>query len=290
MYNNEAEMAYIHIWRLYKYVDKFIIIISNSTFAGTPKNYTFGPFEKNIRPFMKKVDIVNFNNICNRNEYPKDDLHWCFENSQRDYAKSYIEENYNPTEEDLIIVVDIDEIFTREGIKYVKKNPPKDFYAVKGSMYFPYYYHKVEDWDSVKVIRYKKNMTTLTNYRRIIRRNNTLKFDFNCSKPLITHCSYCFKSLEEYKNKFKSFSHQEFNKFPYTTNNWIFRSHYCREKVNSNPGYDEPYEGWRDLIPNDQRLKFLVDPSFMYPINLTTYTEKDLETICDRKYRRTPFE
>ena len=27
----------------------------------------------------------------------------------------------------------------------------------------------------------------------------------------------------------------------------------------------------------------------MYPLNLTTYTEKDLETICDRKYRRKPF-
>ena len=27
MYNNEAEMAYVHIWRLYDYVDKFIIIV-----------------------------------------------------------------------------------------------------------------------------------------------------------------------------------------------------------------------------------------------------------------------
>ena len=25
MYNNEAEMAYIHLWRLYDYVDKFIL-------------------------------------------------------------------------------------------------------------------------------------------------------------------------------------------------------------------------------------------------------------------------
>ena len=41
--------------------------------------------------------------------------------SQRDYAKNYIEENYNPTEKDLLIVVDIDEILTREGIEYIKK-------------------------------------------------------------------------------------------------------------------------------------------------------------------------
>ena len=121
-------------------------------------------------------------------------------------------------------------------------------------------------------------------------KNNTLKYKLNPSKPFITHCSYCFKSLEQYKNKLKSFAHQEFNKPPYTTNNWIFRSHYCREKINSLRGYDEPYEGWKHLIPKDPGLKYLIDPSFMYPINLTTYTKKDLKSLCNRKYRRTPFE
>ena len=37
LYNNEAESAYIHIWRLYHYVDKFIIVISNLTYSGKPK-------------------------------------------------------------------------------------------------------------------------------------------------------------------------------------------------------------------------------------------------------------
>ena len=291
MYNNEASMAYIHIWRLYDYVDRFIVLISNRTFSGLPKVFTFSGFEENIRPYMNKVDIVNFNNICNKKDYPSENLIWCFENSQRDYAKTFIEEHYDPTEDDLLVVVDIDEIFTREGIEYVKKNPPKDFYHVKGSMYFPYYYHKVQDWDKGCVIRYnKKLITTLSNFRKKIYNYNTLKYKYNSSKPLITHCSYCFKELESYKNKIKSFSHEELNREPYITNNWIFKSHYCREKINSPPGYDEPYEGWRDLIPDDQRLKYLIDPSFMYPLNLTTYSRKDLETICDRKYNRTPFE
>ena len=290
MYNNEAEMAYIHIWRLYNYVDKFIILISNRTFSNKPKNFSFMPFEENIRPYMNKVDIVNFNNICNRKAYPSLNPIWCFEKSQRDYAKNFIEENYNPTEDDLIIVVDIDEIFTREGIQYVKKNPPKKYYSIKGSLYFPYYYHKVDNWNKGCVIRYNKNMATLSNYRAIARESNSLKYKLNPSKPLITHCSYCFKEIEQYKNKIKSFSHQSYNRPPYITNNWIFRSHYCRIKLNSPPGIDEPYEGWRHLIPDDSRLKYLIDPSFMYPLNLTTYTKNDLENICDRKYRRVPFE
>ena len=28
----------------------------------------------------------------------------------------------------------------------------------------------------------------------------------------------------------------------------------------------------------------------MYPLNQTTYTEKDLETMCNETYNRTPFE
>ena len=291
MYNNEAETAYIHIWRLYNYVYKFIIVVSNKTISGLPKNISFSPFEKELRPYMKKVDIIYFNQICNKREYPSDNHIWCFEKSQRDYAKTYIEEHYAPTEDDLFIVGDIDEIMTREGIQYVIKNPPKHFYHVKGSLYFPYYYHKVTDWNKGYVIRYKKNMKTLSKYRDMYP-NEFLKFDYNAKRPLITHCSYCFKKLEQYKNKIISFPHQEFNKEPYITNNWIFKSHYCRKKINSRQGqgYDEPYEGWRHLIPDDERLKYIIDPSFMYPLNLTNYTEKDLETLCNRKYRRTPFE
>ena len=216
-------------------------------------------------------------------------IEWCLEQSQRDYGQKYIEEHYNPTENDLFVVVDLDEIVTREGIKYIKKNPPANRYFLKGSIYFPYYYHKVGDWDKSYVIRYKKDMRTLSQYRTsaII---NVLRYKDKPEKPLVTHCSYCFQSIEQYKMKFHAFAHQECNRPPYTTYNWIFKSHYCREKVGNNPGYDEPYEGWRHLIPDDPRLKYLIDPSFMYPLNYTDYTEKDLETMCDRKYRRTPFE
>ena len=29
--------------------------------------------------------------------------------------------------------------------------------------------------------------------------------------------------------------------------------------------------------------------SFEYPLNLTSYKKEELETLCDRKYRRTPI-
>ena len=172
------------------------------------------------------------------------------------------------------------------------KNPPKDFYYIKGNLYFPYYYHRLEDWDRGIVLRYKKNIRSFSKYRKKgIKKGNTLKFLYKPSKPLITHCSYCFKNIDEYRNKLLSYIHQEYNKPPYITNDWIFKSHYCRIKIASpSNSYDDPYEGWKHLIPDDERLKYLIDRSFIYPLKLTNYTKKDLDTICNKTYNRTPFE
>ena len=284
-------MAYIHIWRLYNYVYRFIIVVSNITYSLQPKTVNLKLFENELKPYMNKVDIVYFDNICNKKLYPYANLIWCLEKSQRDYAVPYIESKYNPTENDLIISVDIDEILTREGINYIKKHPPKDFNFIKGALYFPYYYHRIEDWNRGLVLRYNKNNRALSYFRLLdIRDSHLIRYDYNQSKSLITHCSYCFKNIEEYKTKLKSFAHTEFNKEPYITNNWIFKSHYCREKIDHEGGYDEPYEGWKDLIPDDKRLKYLIDRSYMYNISQTNYTKKDLENLCDRKFNRTPFE
>ena len=288
-YNNEEEMAYIHLWRLYDYVDKFIIVVSNLTYSLQPKNVTFDLFKKELKQYKDKIDIVYFDNKCNKELYPNVDLIWCIEKCQRDYTKIYIESKYNPNEKDLLIVVDMDEILTREGIKYIKKHPPDNFKFIYGAVYFPYYNHRLDDWNRAVVLRYNKTVKSLSYFREItIKNSDLMKYDYNTSKPLITHYSYCFRNIEKYKNKLKSFAHTELNREPYITNDWIFKSHYCREKINSPKGYDELNEGWKDLIPNDERLKYLIDRSFMYNISQTTYTEKDLETLCDRKYDRTP--
>ena len=84
-------MAYIRLWRLYDYVDRFIILTSSKTISGHDKNFSFYPFEKEIMQFMDKVDIVDVPvNVCNRTRYPTGGEQWCFEKGQRNYAKQYI--------------------------------------------------------------------------------------------------------------------------------------------------------------------------------------------------------
>ena len=205
-YNNEADMLYIQVWRLYNYVDKFIFTVSNGTYSGLPKNFSLYPFEKELQPYMDKIEFIHFDNICDRNLYPDDEIVWCIEKSQRDYPKYYLEQNYNLNENDLIIFVDIDEILTREGIEYILDHPPINYYFIKGSLYFPYYYHKVGDWDRGIVSRYKKPMIPLNFYRNAkLRDYKILKYENNTSKPLITHCTYCFSNIKNIEINYNHF-------------------------------------------------------------------------------------
>lgn len=66
LYDNGTKVSCIHIWKLYKHVDKFMFVTSIITFSGLSKNISFKEFEKNINPYMDKINIVYFNNAYNK--------------------------------------------------------------------------------------------------------------------------------------------------------------------------------------------------------------------------------
>lgn len=283
MYNGESETAYIRMWRLYKYVDYFVIVIAELTHSGHHHNISFYPFEKEINQYKDKIIIIKFPpKICYRHEYSLKKS-WCREKSQRDFGLIALQDMMNLTTNDIFLVSDCDEIFTRDALRYIIQNPPETYYHVRGATYFPYYFHRMEDWNLAFVYRYNPSLHHLSKFRKPI--HNLIQ----SNEIFVTHCTYCFRDIEQYRNKIKSFAHQELNKPPFITNDWIFKSHYCREKINSKPGIDEENTDWSELIPNDPRLTYLIDPSFEYPLNLTSYKKEDLNTLCDRKYRRTPL-
>ena len=96
----KQKFAHILFWRLYNYVYKFIVVISNMTHSGLQKMLLL-IFKNDIEKYMDKIDIVYFNNICVQKRYYNYKLRWCFEMSQRDFAQYYIEKKYNPTQNDL---------------------------------------------------------------------------------------------------------------------------------------------------------------------------------------------
>ena len=288
MYNNEASQAYIRIWRYYPYVDYFIIIYCNKSHSGQAKTITFEPFTKEIEQYKDKIRLVSFSpeeSIHNYNE-PQS---WKLEMSQRDFAIPYIEKHFNITTNDVITVSDCDEILTRKALRYIIRNPPEPYYIVPGKTYFPYYFHKIADWNVSYVIRYQPNLL-LSTKRKFNAYKRTPHPDFPFS--FVTHCSYCFPNISVYLNKFTSFAHTEYNKPPYTTPEWIFKSHYCRrflKQPDDNLGEDEDIAGLEDLFPPDERLSYLWDPSYEYNISETSYSELNLSTLCDfdipRRYK-----
>ena len=292
MYNNEAEMAYIRIWRLYDYVDYFIIVVSNYTHTGMQKIISFRPFTKDLEKYQSKIRIVYVDGVlCDNVTYPHEDYPWCVEKTQRDYAVKYIEQNFQPTEDDLILISDADEIWTRKSIKFISEHPPKFYYFVRGNVYFPYYFHYQEKWDVGIVCRYIPNMLLYATPSQIRQQAyNDHSFLIGTDDIFITHCSWCFKNINHYKRKLMSFAHTEFNRPPFTTDDWIFASHYCRSKINSpDTHYDENRTDLNEMLPFDQRLRHLFDKSYRYNLKQTNYKEEDLKTLCEKEYDRTPF-
>ena len=74
---------------------------------------------------MDKINFVYFDNVWDKKLYLFYDQVWSIEKSQRNFGKTYLEQKFNLTENDLVISVGIDEILTREGIEYIKNHPPK---------------------------------------------------------------------------------------------------------------------------------------------------------------------
>ena len=133
-----------------------------------------------------------------------------------------------------------------------------------------------DPWYRSFVLRYNDKIESFQYYRDV---ENTHPFPHF---PVVTHCSYCFNDIDLYKRKINSFAHQEFNRYPWTNDSFIFRMHYCRHGLlwpSAHPP-DEAFVG-EDLVPNDERLKFLIDPNFMLDISRTIFTEKDLPTLCN---------
>ena len=141
------------------------------------------------------------------------------------------------------------------------------------------------DWNAGMVLKWEPNFyPSVARGKAHMRQGPRLSAPNN--KKFITHCSYCFETMEEYLQKLKSFTHQEFNRPPFTTNDWLFKSHFCRMNVNNPNGHDEPETDWSQLIPNDPRFRFLWDPAYEFDITKTNYTKEDLKTLCKQKFRR----
>ena len=189
---NEFDLLEVKLATEYDFVDKFIIIESNMTHSGNPKDYTLSLNKERYAKWLDKVEIVqlDMNKIHDM---------WARESFQRNYSKIYLKGRVKDT--DTVIVSDCDEIANeyviKTGVEYinggshlVKVDQPIYIYKFN-------YYHGVAS--SLRICSGKLfNDTTPTDIL-FIREDKLINGGW--------HFSFLYEKDEEILLKFKSFAH-----------------------------------------------------------------------------------
>jgi len=198
IFYNEIKMLEFRLTELYDYVDFFVIVEADRTFAGQSKKSFF---KENIALFEKFKDkIITGNAIAPERFQGNFDIEFI----QRNYIRNVLEQ-LNPADDDLVIISDIDEIPDRNNLKV-------------GTLDQDVYYYNLETkvdilWRAAAIVEYKD----LKGYESIqkFRIGNNLP-------PIKSGWHFSFFGDEEFiENKIRNYSHQEYNKEKYTDSGFI---------------------------------------------------------------------
>jgi beta-1,4-mannosyl-glycoprotein beta-1,4-N-acetylglucosaminyltransferase len=152
---NEIELLKFRVKYLKDVVDYFVIIEASETHSGKPKtqNFSYDFFDEDVKskiryayidfPKEDLLDYLDFN--ADYMLQTKDSWEcWARENYQRNYIKKCLT---NASENDIILISDIDEIFYADAIEYLKKNASeleKNF--IVSLIQMPFYYSIHNPW------------------------------------------------------------------------------------------------------------------------------------------------
>lgn len=215
-YFNEDRLLRLRLETLWNTVDYFVICESVLTFSGNPKPINFNI--KNFSKYKSKIRYILIKDFPFVSNDP-----WVYEGYQRNYLINGL---YDATNNDLIILSDLDEIPNPEAITKFK---PKLFLRARlmqlGYAYFMNNLHidRAEPalWNKAKLTTYAmlrhvfKNMESLREYRpkgflRGIKRLFVNKLMTQSIFGGGWHFTW-MGSVEDMLLKLESFSHQEFN-------------------------------------------------------------------------------
>ncbi|MBB6462947.1 glycosyltransferase family 17 protein [Flammeovirga kamogawensis] len=209
---NELDLLEIRLKLYYEHVDHFVIVECNQSFVGKTKAFVF---EENKNRFKKYIDKIIY--IKLENELVSDNF-WDNEATHRNAITRGLND---ANEDDIIFISDLDEFY---DLKLLDRE--KTFDQV----------YKIEIPHHNYFINYKTNiifnLTFVGTLQQIKKTNNTLDeirksedfrhIVYNPKEDKCAHMSYVFGwDIDVYIYKLNSFSHQEYNKKPYTSTKHI---------------------------------------------------------------------
>ena len=171
LFFNEVELTELRIKYLDKDVDCFVVIEANITHQGKKKDWNFPKIlEGSLKEFSKKIQYhqlnIDIEKIKNEESWIIDNIKgddaWRIENFQRNYIKKACQ---NFSDEDLLIISDVDEIPSREKVQFLKSC---DFKKIAPIALEQHLFHidcnflKLESWRGSIATTMKNLQKTLT--------------------------------------------------------------------------------------------------------------------------------
>ena len=206
MFYDELDLLELRMNILNDSVDKFMIVQSNRTLQGKPKEYV----TLNSR-FDKFRNKIIFHNVDGRKN---DAVGFDYEFWLRDSIKNKLNQ-VGVSDDDIIILSDVDEI--PDPIK-LSGMIPRCYIPTNICMKFYYYYINCKFvnklWYSAKIFRYDN--AEGINFNNIRQNDNYYSTLYDAG----WHFSYT-GGAEKIQNKLMTFSHSEFNRSPFTDLNYI---------------------------------------------------------------------
>jgi beta-1,4-mannosyl-glycoprotein beta-1,4-N-acetylglucosaminyltransferase len=211
IFNNELDLLDIRLHVLSSHVDYFVLVEATQTFSGQLKPLFYQVNQKRFTKFANQIihvvvdDMNNAPTITNQPPFDKIEL---FQQNPIVWSKEFYQRNSlvrglaKATDNDLILIGDIDEIPNPSKIKTIKFSSRPTIFEQK----FYYYYlncQSLNNWHGTRGI-YKKFLTTPQEIRV-----QTLKTSY-IIKNGGWHFSY-LGGFSQITKKIKSFSHQELN-------------------------------------------------------------------------------
>lgn len=283
--NTELDWLEIHLNSTYDFVDYFVIVEGRKTFTGLDRPMLVANSWDRLAPYQDKI-------IYHELDYPPNfnpNLSWDYEGLQRNALFTQVFPNLTggqaPTEGDVLLVSDVDEIVRPEALIVLRacKFPRRLTLRSKFYYYSFQFLHRGAEWNHPQA-------TTFQGFENTILPSD-LRFgdgarEWKVLAPLRRwlekgdlwnagwHCSSCFATVDELLRKMESFSHMLLNAPKYRDRERIVdrvrrgkdlwdRSGEVYQRIENNTDVPVPLEGdrerWRYLLDREGKSAGFAD-------------------------------
>mgnify|MGYP001166395228 CR=1 FL=1 len=264
LYFDEKELVELRIKYLNDLVDHFIVVEADVTHQGKKKDWNFEPLLKNnLKNFSQKIHYhklkIDMNEADSERgwiyEKVKGGRSWKIENMQRNYIKEACKDF---AAKDIIIISDLDEIPSREKIKFIKSC---DFQFIAPVAFEHFLFHldcnhlNLEKW--LGSIAVTKEIFDKSKPQEL--RNNRYKI----SQFVRSGWSFSsFGGLNRVREKFEAFAHEEYNKEEFKNDEHLIKCMENGEDVFKRNTKKQKVK--RDFFPKDLLKIMEENPKFYF--------------------------